>query len=297
MCSNSSILLALGNRLLPKYLESESSSLMLRLSFIEAFRLPRIFLEKKQPDLVGLKLCPVQEQNFSKQLMILFVCCTSALQKIRISSAKNKWVMAWPVLPIFIPWISPSISILLIMRDRSSSRRTNKKGDKGSPCLIPCYLGISPKHEPFSIIFIFPVVRHLRISRLNLLSKPYLSRIWSRTYQLTQSYALWRSIFMPTKPFVPFVIFIKWIISLTRIEFSPIQRPGTNAAWLGDIKDFSRRRRHWTRIFEKILYMVLHKAIGRIWLKVEKFLVFGIRTTKESLNLEGTTLYENILDS
>lgn len=62
-----------------------------------------MLLENKQPDLEGLKLCPVHAQKVSKHEMIFEAWSIEALQKMRMSSAKKRCVIDEASLATLMP--------------------------------------------------------------------------------------------------------------------------------------------------------------------------------------------------
>lgn len=58
-----------------------------------------------------------------------------AWQKMKMSSAKQRWLTEGIFLTILAPMISPSASLALRRRAKISMQMMKSMGDRGSPCL------------------------------------------------------------------------------------------------------------------------------------------------------------------
>lgn len=157
---------------------------------------------------------------------------TLAQQKMRISSANIRWVIAGAFLPILTPFSFPSASQLRSIRDRSSGKMMNRNGEKGSPCLRPLSIGIWPKMPPLSSNSTDAEEMQFKINLTNLSEKPKSVRMLERTTQSTLWYAFCMSTLIPTIPFKPLLCLIECTILFAKIEFSLIYLPRTKVVGL-----------------------------------------------------------------
>jgi len=88
--------------------------------------------------------------NLSKKFAIYFELCFLALEKIRRSSPKIKWVKVGSIL--YDGKRLPCRNSLSRLIDKDSMAITNKFGQSASPCLIPLLLAIKPWGEPLMVI-------------------------------------------------------------------------------------------------------------------------------------------------
>lgn len=126
-----------------------------------------------------------------------------------------------------------------------------KKGERGSPCLIP--LEEEKKLDGFPLINIenLGVEMHSNIQFIHCLSNPKACMILQRKHQSTLSYAFVISSFI----IIPglFVLWRVCIASCATITLSRIDRPGTNPVYSSEMMLFMRGFILLVMIFERIL--------------------------------------------
>lgn len=152
----------------PRYFASLGNSFILKIFLILALVLVWVFLEKKQPDLLKLIRYPIQLQYWSRHFL-------NSLTSSRLA------------LSILTLWIFPSISNLRSILESNSKYIMNRKGDKGSPCLIPLSISILLKTLPFRSNSTDSGAIHLRTRAFNLWEKPNLEINLVSTPQSTRS--------------------------------------------------------------------------------------------------------------
>lgn len=98
-------------------------------------------------------------------------------------------------LEISIPSQKPMDVAFWISRFRDSTMRTNRNGDRGSPCRSPRWSLKGAVGEPFIRIEDDADITHDWIHSLHCMGKFICSRDQSRNFHETLSKALWKSIF------------------------------------------------------------------------------------------------------
>lgn len=104
-----------------------------------------IMLPKVIEDLERLMNWPVVSPYNLRISINTLISFSKALQVNKMSSAKSRWWIAGPWGEKLIPVIWSRTSTLFSMNERPSVHKTKRKGDRGSPCLIPLLGLTTPK--------------------------------------------------------------------------------------------------------------------------------------------------------
>jgi hypothetical protein len=91
---------------------------------------------KKMEVLSLFSFCPDVASYLSSSLVNLLHSTKFALQKIKLSYAKNRWLNLGPFLDVGIRNHPFFFSTLVKRALRASAHKRNRYGDKGSPCRI-----------------------------------------------------------------------------------------------------------------------------------------------------------------
>ncbi|KAF5182970.1 hypothetical protein FRX31_027443 [Thalictrum thalictroides] len=96
-----------------------------------------MFFPKRIPDFSKFMVSPVIPAKVSRMFLIVRASSIVARLKMKISSAKRRWLIGGPVLEILAPVKFPLSSFCLMRRLRTSIQMMKRRGDRGSPCLKP----------------------------------------------------------------------------------------------------------------------------------------------------------------
>lgn len=128
-----------------------------------------------------------------------------ALQKIMLSSAKNRCESCRALRHTTTPLMFPKLSSLLSIVESPSTHNKNKKGFKGSLWQIPLHGYITPLGSPFKRTKYDTMVMHIMIIEIHLSWKPSFCIINSKHFHSTLSKALLMSNFIAIRPSFPFL--------------------------------------------------------------------------------------------
>ena len=140
-----------------------------RVTLIPCFTSSGIDFLKNKEVLLLFIFCPdASSYTFSMSINLLHSSIV-ALQKIRLSSTKSRCVSFGPFLQRNYPWMSPCKFAFLIKPFSPSVQRRNRKGESGSPYLIPLLGKIIPHGSPFTkieyeTVFTQPIARFIHLS-------------------------------------------------------------------------------------------------------------------------------------
>lgn len=134
----------------------------------------------------------------SKRINVLLIFkreLKSCGQNIIVSSAYCKWDTLMSPFPTSIPFHRFNEIAFWMTKFRVSTMRSNKKGERGSPCLSPHWSLKGGDGDPFMRIDAEADITHALIQPLHLVGNDIWKRTQSRKSQEILSKALWKSSF------------------------------------------------------------------------------------------------------
>lgn len=204
---------------------------------------------KRIPDFSKLMVCPVCASNYLRVSESCSASVIVALQKMKMSSAKSRWLMIGPFLEIWELLKRSYCSFWWRSFERTSIAMIKRKGERGSHCLSPLEEKKDPVGDPLSIITNFAEVIQLVIMLIQCSENPRSCRDERIVSQLILSKAFNISSLMAMNGVFLFFVRIEWIISWAIMILSEICRFFTNAPCRGEMNLWRRGLRRFARIF------------------------------------------------